>query len=530
MNQKIEKMNKWREITFFFLLVFSVISFPFSEALVSINAGLLLFQALILSSWKHPSVKNRSWMILLFPLSIFAVYFAGTFFTLDFNFALYELNKNLFWIIIPLAVYLSPKLSEKKINILLLIFVASVILASFISTGKLLMHSYTRILEFRSTSSVSHIRFSLQVVLSIILLSWFLMQENFLKSTSQRFLFLIAMIWLTCFLFLLKSLLGILAFLGTLMFALLFFVRRINIFKWRALLVTAFVLVLLIPVIFTGRVIYDFFDFKEVDPDTVEYFSPSGNKYHHDFEDKTRENGYLVYTYICDEELRREWNKLSKKDYDELLNGFPLSITLIRYLTSMGVRKDSAGVSVLTAGDVALIEDGITNCNFKNSYFSLYPRIYETIWEVDNYIRTGDPNNKSLAQRIEFVRASALLIKKNPLFGIGTGNWILKYNEVYDEMQSLLMDEKRGPSHNQYLNYMVKFGVTGLIWILFALLYPFFKTGNRSHYIFILFLISFAFANLGDANMETHMGLSFFVFFYSLFLWNSTEEMKGSIQ
>ncbi|MDD2382215.1 MAG: hypothetical protein PHV35_11020, partial [Mariniphaga sp.] len=64
----------------------------------------------------------------------------------------------------------------------------------------------------------------------------------------------------------------------------------------------------------------------------------------------------------------------------------------------------------------------------------------------------------------------------------------------------------------------------------FALLYPFFKTGNRSHYIFILFLISFAFANLGDANMETHMGLSFFVFFYSLFLWNSTEEMKGSIQ
>jgi len=47
--------------------------------------------------------------------------------------------------------------------------------------------------------------------------------------------------------------------------------------------------------------------------------------------------------------------------------------------------------------------------------------------------------------------------------------------------------------------------------------------------MFMLFLVAYAFASLGDANLETHMGLSFFIFFYSLFLWNSTSEMKQSV-
>ena len=223
-----------------------------------------------------------------------------------------------------------------------------------------------------------------------------------------------------------------------------------------------------------------------------------------------------VYIYICHDELREEWNKRSKIKYDDTLNAYPLNITLIRYLSSLGIRKDSAAISGLTNKDIELIENGITNYKFKNRFFSIYPRVYETIWEVDNYIRSGDPNNKSLVQRFEFVKASLMLLGERPWFGIGTGNWVLRYNEVYDNMDSRLDKDKRASSHNQYLNYMVKFGIIGFLCIVIAILVPVFREGHQKNFIFILFLVSMALANFGDANLESHMGLSFFTFFYCL--------------
>jgi hypothetical protein len=529
MTQKTEWMNRWREMGFFITLLIFAGALPFSEAMVSVATGLLLLQAVVLQSWRHPSVDLKSWKMLLFPFSIFFLYVIGTIFTQDLPFALYEWKKTIFWVIVPLAFFLSPRLSDRQVYVVLLSFSAFVILSGLMATGKLLLHDHFRLTGFRSVSIVSHIRFSLQVVLSVIILGWFLLRKkfrDFYLSPVAGFLFFTGLI---LFLLLLKSLLGILAFLGTLAFVLIYYFFRVEGFRKKLGLLTLFLVVFLWPAYYTGKVVSDFYDFKDADPETVDQLTSSGRRYHHDFNNKTRENGHLVYIYLCEDELRQEWNKRSDTGYDQKINDFPLSITLIRYLTSLGYRKDSTGVSQLTAEDISLIEQGITNYKFKNRHFSIYPRIYETVWELDHYFRTGDPNRKSLAQRIEFAKASLVLIKNQPFFGIGTGNWVIEYNEIYEQMHSRLAPDRRGPSHNQYLNYMVKFGITGFIWILFAVLFPFFRSGHRRNFMFVLFLVSFGFANLGDANLETHMGLSFFVFFYSLFLWNSTGEMKKSL-
>jgi hypothetical protein len=322
-------------------------------------------------------------------------------------------------------------------------------------------------------------------------------------------------------------LLGIIAFLTTFALFLLAFAVRIKNSRLKIIFTLAFLIIFLLPFYLTVNVLGDFYDHKEIDPENLDYQTESGNQYSHDFNEQARENGNLVYIYIAEDELRQEWNKQSKIKYDDDLNGYPLGSTLIRYLASRGFRKDSVGVSRLTQDDIKLIEDGVTNYKFKNRLFSIYPRIYETVWEIDYYQRTGDPNNKSLAQRIEFAKASILLIKENPWFGIGTGNWVLKYNEIYDKMDTRLAREKRAPSsHNQYLNYMVKFGLTGFIIIMIAIIFPVFYEGHQRNFVFILFLIAMAVGNLGDANLETHMGLSLFTFFYSFFLWNSTKQMK----
>lgn len=526
MSQKTQLLNEWRENIFFLSLIATASVFPYSEALVSILAGFTFFQAFALFSWKHPTVKSQLWYVVLFPISIFGIYLIGTVFTADISFALYELRKVVFWIVFPVAIYLSPRLSEKKIYSVFIVFILSVTIASLIITGKLVIPDEMRIDEFRSVSIISHIRFSFQVVLSLIFLTWLLLNKDKLQINIPGIIFGGFIVWLLFFMVLLKSLVGIFTLYGTLLVALLIFTVAAQNIKKRITLILLLSSIIIIPILLIGKVVVEFYDFEKIDPLKVENVTPSRNYYHHDFDQKLRENGHLVYMYICEKELREEWNKRSDIKYDDYLNGFTLGSTLIRYMTSLGYRKDSAGVSKLTHDDIRLIQEGVTNYKFKNHRFSLYPRIYDTVWDLDYYFRTGDPNGKTLSQRIEYARASLVLIGENLWFGIGTGNWKIKYDEVYDQTESRLSIEKRGSSHNQYLNYMVKFGVAGFGWIVFAVLFPVFRLGHRRNFIFVLFLISYAFANLGDANMETHMGLSFFSFFYSLFLWNSTAEMK----
>lgn len=526
----LQRLNTWRENTFFFSLIFTVAIFPFSEALVSISSGLLLLQAIVFRSWLHPSFKRGSNVSLLFLFSIFGVYILGVIFTNDFSFALYELKKVIFWIVIPLAFFLSPRLPDHKIYLIFKIFILAVTVSALIFTFKLLLHKYFQVEGVRSIGFISHIRFSFQVVLSLIILAWFFIRRKNLRIEKGQILLIGLILFLTYFLFLLQSLLGIIAFIGTIGVSVMYYLANIKRKGLKLLFAVVLLFLISIPFWFITDIVNDYYDYEEVDQLMIDHFTPSGNKYEFDFDNKSRENGHLVYIYICHDELREEWNKRSKIKYDDTLNAYPLNITLIRYLSSLGIRKDSAAISGLTNKDIELIENGITNYKFKNRFFSIYPRVYETIWEVDNYIRSGDPNNKSLVQRFEFVKASLMLLGERPWFGIGTGNWVLRYNEVYDNMDSRLDKDKRASSHNQYLNYMVKFGIIGFLCIVIAILVPVFREGHQKNFIFILFLVSMALANFGDANLESHMGLSFFTFFYCLFLWHSTSQMKKSIR
>jgi hypothetical protein len=528
MMQKIYLTNL-RENIFFICLLLFVVLLPFSEASVSITSGLLLFQAVAFASWKHPSFPHGSPKILLLIVSVFFIYVLGTIYTEDLPFAFYEWRKVIFWIIIPIAFFISPALSRDKFILVLSFFCFSVFVASLTGVVKLIFSEYFHIIDFRKIILISHIRFSFQIVLSVIILTWFLISKVKIPLMGFKPLLLILLLlWLLYFLILLKSITGIIAFVGTFLVFIHFLITSVNNLKIKMMLFTSIIIVLIVPVIFISHVWYDFYHTDKLDPQTIEKNTLSGNPYSFDFTSKEKENGHWVRVYICETELRKEWNKVSSCKFDSIdKNGYPYSATLIRYLTSRGLRKDSAGVSNLTHKDIRAIENGFANHIFVDNTFSLYPRIYQTIWELDVYFRLGDPNFQSVSQRIEFFKASLLLIKKNPWLGIGTGNWKIRYGEAYIQMNSKLYPENQGPSHNQYLNYLVKFGIIGFMFILCTLLIPIFKEGHKKNLFFWLFMILIGIANFGDANLETHMGLSFFCFFYCLFLWHSPGELRN---
>lgn len=521
--------NVYRERIFFITTLLTAIFFPFSEAMVSVFSGALLLQAVVLRSWNHPDVQNRRLISVISITSVFVVYVIWMLACKDFNGGVYELKKVIFWLVIPLAFFLSPQLKEKQSYIIMLAFVLAVFVSSLISTGKLIFFDFAEIFSNRKVSYISHIRFSFQVILAILIFGYFIITKPYNFRPVVYLTALIIFIWLIIFLLIAQSLLAIISFVISLFLALLYYMWYTPHGPYKLAIQVVLFMIICIPVIYTSKVVYDYFNYENVDPLSLEKYTVSGNLYYHDLNDLSRENGNLVFIYVSHDELRREWSKRSTYGYDEQLNGFPLHITLFRYMTSLGLRKDSVGLTHLNDDDIRQIEKGLTNYKFKRRFFSLYPRVYETIWELDAYCRSGDPNNKSLAQRIEFLKASLLLVRENPLLGIGTGNTKVEYNRIYDSMQSKLDKDKRATSHNQYVNYLVKFGFIGFIWIAIAIVSPFFLTNQKNNTLLILFLLVILIANFGDSNLETHMGLSFFTFFYSFLLWNSPERLRDSL-
>ncbi|HOI48682.1 MAG TPA: O-antigen ligase family protein, partial [Prolixibacteraceae bacterium] len=261
------------------------------------------------------------------------------------------------------------------------------------------------------------------------------------------------------------------------------------------------------------------YDIEQVDFASLEKTTAAGNPYTHDLSNPLVENGRYVYRYVCEEELRSGWNQIASIAYDSAgASGYAVKETLLRYLTSKGLRKDASGVKALNQEDVRNIEQGVANYIYKKNAFSLYPRIYSTIWEYYVYTNTGYSDKQSFSQRIEFARAALTIIRQHPFFGVGAGDWKKAFHEAYDQNASTLNKELRGTAHNQYLNYLVKFGILGLLSIVFCFAYPVLKSRRYTDPLFVLFLVLMMAVNLGDSNLESHMGLSFFLFFYCLFL------------
>lgn len=514
----------WKNSFFYASVFLFAVSLPFSEFLISLSSGLLLISCILTGRFSQKWEKLKSQPAALLIISIFFVYVFGLLFTRDMPLALYELKKTAFILIVPLSISIGPSISYKIFRKILFSFLAALNVASLISIIRLIFRDQLGIQDIREIVFVSHIGFSFQLLLGISILIFELYSHNSIRK-SLKYLFIANILYLIVFLFILKSLTGLTAFAGLLFIHLFFIIREIKNRRWKQFAGIMLTVSILGGFSYLGWCFYSFYDTDNIDFNQLPLRTQSGHLYHHDLQDKLLENGHYVGLFVCEEELKKSWEERSSMAFNEKdLHGFPVSATLIRYLTSKNLTKDSAGMTKLLPAEIRFVENGIANHIYTKGFSSLYPRIYQTIWELDVYFKTGDPNLKSLAKRIEFVKAAITIIREHPFFGVGTGNWKQSFADAYNENHSILEPIQYGSSHNQYLNYMVKFGILGFLWILFAWVYPLFLTNKQRFYPAVMLLLILGIANFSDSNLEAHMGISFFVFFYSLFLFSETRQ------
>jgi hypothetical protein len=283
-----------------------------------------------------------------------------------------------------------------------------------------------------------------------------------------------------------------------------------------------------IPVFTAGYIVMviNFYNNKDnIDFRKLDRFTVNGRTYINDTASKTLENGHYLWIYYCPEELEKEWNRRSKFSYRGLdLKNQQLNITLIRYLTSKGLRKDSAGISKLRHRDIENIENGIANVIY-GSKSSIFQRVYEVIWEIDEYIKTGSVNGHSVTQRLVYSSIAYKLFAGHPLFGIGTGDVKDALNNYYKTHDTGLTKEWQRDIHDEYLRLLVPFGIIGLLLILMGFIVPPIIEKKWSSYYFSMIFIILFLSFINEDTLETQVGVTFAAFFYSLFLWGVDEKV-----
>lgn len=498
------------------LLMLSI-GLPLSKYLMSLSQLILLGNWILEGELKRKFSdfwKNRPALVLS---SLIMLHFLGLIYTSDFAYALNDVRIKIPLLVFPLIISTSKPFSKKIFEIILQVFVAATILATIISCLILTDVVHREILDIRKISIfISHIRFGLLICIGIFISGYFVYNRT---KIWMKFMWTIIIGWFIFFLILMESLTGlsILCFTVFILICYFIFTSKYKLLKIGGLTLIA---ISILGCFYYVNMIENENKPKEVfSVNTLEWRTKKGNVYGHNINNKQTENGHYVWMYFCMKELETAWNRRSEIKFSEKdLKGNDIRFTLMRFLTSKGLRKDEEGVKSLSDEEVRSIDRGAANVNYQN-ISSLRGRLHETLWEINLYKTTGDPNGHSLTQRFEYWKTAFNIIKEHPLIGVGTGDIEMAFNEQYDKMNSPLEKEWRLRSHNQYLSITVAFGLIGLIWFLITLIYPMIKQKMMFDYLYITFFIVAVISFLNEDTLETQAGVTFYVFFNSFFLF-----------
>ncbi len=514
-----DKYSRW----YFYCLVLFALSLPFSKFSLSVSQFLLLIiwviEGRFIDKWRR-LIANK---IVLALIGIYLIHLLGLLHTEPENmsYAMKDLRVKL--PILSFSVFASWIFPLKKAHLKKLshLFILAAAAAALIGSFRAL---FLELEDLREASLfVSHIRLSLMIVTAAFICLYYLFKESF------HWLYAVALLVLISSLFIMGSMTGIVILLAATLFLSLYFVLRSKRLWLKVSLSSILILGLSIPGIWLVQQVRDFNDVEELGPpEELPYTSPGGEIYYHKIESSLHENGTLIWSYVALKELKRCWERKSDIGFEERdAKGQPMYSTIMRYMSSKALHKDSVDFQKLSDQDIRLIEQGHTNYRFIEEQ-GLKRRVYETLWEIENLKNGNNPEGNSIAQRAVFWSTGWEIFKRSPIIGIGTGDIKEAFKEEYERNQSELSEKYRHRTHNQYLSIAIAFGAFGLLFFIFSFYLPVWL--NKSNFLMSLFLICISLSFIPEDTMETQVGVSYLIFFYCLFALNDfslkTQQME----
>lgn len=490
----------------------------FSNVAMSVGAITLIVNWILEGEYKSKFKSFAGNKSLLVFIGLFFLHLIGLFYTSDFTYAMNDIRIKAVLLALPIILGTMPeKFEYRDIRRLLYIFVSGVFVSSLISTGV-----YFHVLSPNAYTTdtrqifilVSHVRMGLMLAFAIFILCYLFYKNNTSLKPVHTFL----AVWFLFFIYISESFTGAVSLVagGIILMSIYVFRLKKKPMKWVSAILAVGVLTAVS--LYINQIVQKHYTPKEDKTDLAQ-FSPDGEKYHHDLNNDITENGYYIFKNIAPGELMESWNQRSDIDFKtgEDRNGNRIAGTLIRYMSSKGLRKDRNGVEQLSEDDIQNIENGIANIDY--AYGGISRRIDEFLFEYDVYLHDGNASNSSAIQRIEYWKTGWYIFKKNSLFGVGTGDTKMAFDKAYNMLNSQLPKDQRNRAHNQFLTFMITFGVIGFILSAICIFYPVIAERKQLDFLFLSFFVVGVLSFLWEDTLETQLGVTFFAFFYSLFLF-----------
>jgi hypothetical protein len=489
---------------FLLSLAVIVVGLPASKFLMSLGQFGIVAAWLLNGNYYNSLKKFIANKTLVVLSSLFILHLLGLLYTQNFTYALRDIRIKLPIFILPFFSAAFLPLKKKEWLLVLHLFVASVFMVSVFGYYRLTFYP-----ELPFSAFVSHIRFGLMLVLSVFICLYFIKIKLIYKGIYWLMIvnFFVA-------LYLLGSLTAIIA-LFMVLAALILILPSKNI-SFRQKLLGSFSLIIIVVSVFYFKYYKAYQQANAKKELPVQSVSPNGEKYYNDLnftEGFTRENGYYIWQNIAWNELRKSWQKVSNKPFDDsTVNA--LKYTLVRYMTSKGFNKDATDFKKLSPQDIKAIEKGIANYRLTQMN-KLERKIYQTIWELEVWKSNGNPSGHSLVMRFIYWQSAIQVWLKHSIIGVGTG-------DVYDEVMkwqkenSKLEDGFFKHPHNQYLTMLVTFGIIGFVWFLIWIFYPVFSLTNH-HFLTLSFLVIVLISYFNEDTLETQAGVTFVMVFSTIF-------------
>jgi hypothetical protein len=485
------------------------VAMPLSHFVMGLACFLLFLNWIAEWNWREKRIRLRKNRQGLWFAAFYLVYAIGLIRVTDWGAAGKEMLTKLPFLLSPLVVITSKPLKSKELRSVFTAFILATLFGCCWNFG----YAQTHVLDNMREMSrfIDHIRFSLCVVLSIVLCFHHLIQPSN-NNTLFRFIYLIISLLLLSYLLYAQTLSGIFILM---VIALCYVIHLIEnqkniITKWTlggllGVLLTA-------AVVYTLYITYDYFHVKEPTPDRTA-LTASGNPY--TFEDNPMvENGHYIEHYVCKEELQTAWAMRSDTLYDDLT-----AATLTRYLNSLGLRKDSAAVMSLSDNDIRNIEHKTANVYYTHTG-SLRRALYETYFGLTLYEKHGVINESSMLERIELWRASWQIIREHWLLGVGIGQQRAALDHQLELQHSPIADKKKNRgSHNQFLTFWMAAGIIPLLYFCFLLVYPFVEMKKRITFVYISLILLLVLSMLVEDTLNAQTGRMMFTIFVPLLLF-----------
>lgn len=508
-------------------LLITVLSMPFLNLGMSIGGiwlsstwlAYFLHQGIYKSDWTSSIKAIYSNKIALLLIGLFALHLLGMIYTEDEKQGMKDVLIKLPLLVMPFTFAGMPDNVRGLKRTIENLFVFAVLMAAVILITNFFLNNNSYSDSREAHVFISHIRYGLMVALAFGIL----LQRAFESGNQKKSLLPLMLIGVLGFYMVyMQNLTGIICSGVVAIIAVLIFPGNLNKSYKKAIRIGTISL-LFLAVYLISKKVSDYFPDSIPQKGDLELYSADGTMYDHNYGDSQVENGNLVWYYIAWPELEETWDSLSSFPFDgKDQMGQPMYATIIRYMSSKGLRKDREGIEQLLSTDIAAIERGVTNSEDESRSRQEF-RMQQILFEVNAYLNGENPSGNSIIQRFEFWKTGVYIVKQNPVFGVGTGDLKTEFAKAYEARKSNLDSRYRHRSHNQFMSICIAFGFVGLIYFVVTILSVFIVKKQETRYFpFIAFFSIIILSFLTEDTLETQAGVTFFAYFMSLYLFFPT--------